>query len=201
MQAIIMVLMIPLIALNMLGGIGSGIWLAILGEWWAIGYGLLGIFGSAFVLSFVLMPGVAFAGPAAMLAERGKTILALPFLFLSGLYTYAVVTVWCVLVFYFFMRHANHTNLWPLLIWSFGVATAPWSYMASKEAQGGSGAGSAFATFFCQVAYVAMCLVFVFRQSTVIELGIVFASVMGIGLLITTTVGLAALRERSSPFV
>jgi len=197
MQALITVLMLPLLILNMLGGIASGIWLAILGEWWAIGYGLLAFFASAFVLSFVLLPGVVFAGPAAMLAERGRNILALPFVFLGGLYVYAVVTAWCVLVFYFFMRHANADNHLPLLIWSYGVATGPWSFLASKESQGGgdAGVGANFATFFAQVAYVVMGLVFLFTRANLLELATVFAAVMAVGLLITTTVAFAMLRE------
>ena len=35
-----------LLVLNAIGGIVSGIWLAVIGEWWALGVGLVGLFVS-----------------------------------------------------------------------------------------------------------------------------------------------------------
>ena len=40
LMSLIKILAFPLIVLNMLGGIISGIWLATLGEWAAVGYGI-----------------------------------------------------------------------------------------------------------------------------------------------------------------
>jgi hypothetical protein len=71
---LISALSIPLMLLNMLGGIVSGIWLAILGEWGAVGAGVLGLFVSTSLLGFALMPGLLFAVPAAYCLEKGKTI-------------------------------------------------------------------------------------------------------------------------------
>jgi hypothetical protein len=42
--ALIVVLSAPLWFLNMFGGIISGVWLAILGEWGSIGYGVAALF-------------------------------------------------------------------------------------------------------------------------------------------------------------
>ena len=52
------VLAVPLMIVNMLGGIVSGIWLAVLGEWGAIGYGIAALVVSGLVLSIVLMPAL-----------------------------------------------------------------------------------------------------------------------------------------------
>ncbi len=40
MRDLMMTAMVPLIVLGVFGYIGAGIWLAVLGEWWTIGYGL-----------------------------------------------------------------------------------------------------------------------------------------------------------------
>lgn len=57
-------LLIPFMVLNLLGGIVSGIWLAILGRWEALGLGVAFFFTSKFLLSFALLPAVAIALPA-----------------------------------------------------------------------------------------------------------------------------------------
>jgi hypothetical protein len=87
MAALVLLLTLPFVILNFLGGIVSGVWLAILGEWWAIGYGVLSLFVSTFILSLVLLPGVAIATPAMMLLEKGRVVLAFPFILLSQIYT------------------------------------------------------------------------------------------------------------------
>jgi hypothetical protein len=73
LMALITALSIPLMILNMLGGIVSGIWLAILGEWGAVGTGILFFFVSTWLLGFALMPSLLFAAPAAYCAKKGKT--------------------------------------------------------------------------------------------------------------------------------
>ena len=84
MQPVLSVLTIPLMFLNFFGGIASGIWLTILGQWWAIGYGIAGLFSSSSLLSLAMMPGLIFAAPASMLAQKGKLILAFPLMLLGA---------------------------------------------------------------------------------------------------------------------
>lgn len=194
MQALVLVLMAPLMLLNFFGGIGSGIWLAALGEWWAIGYGLLGLL-SHFLLGIIMVPSLLFAGPAVLLVGKGKIFLAIPFLLLSQLYTYAVITAWAMFVFYFFMSEASRDTFWPLLIWSYGVALGPWMYMAQKEQQGGTGDGSVMTTFFAQVAYIIVALVVIFGSATLIDLAAIFGAIMLIGMLIQTGIALTVLKE------
>ncbi len=196
LQALVALLMVPLMVLNFFGGIGSGIWLAILGEWWAIGYGFVGLF-SHFLLGIILMPGLALGVPAALLLEKGMTILAFPFVFLSQVYTYAIITGWCILVFYIFMSRADHDTFWPLLIWSYGVALGPWMYMAQKEMQGGTGDAAAMTTFFAQIAYITMALVGIFTRASIVDLVMVFGGIMLLGMLIQTAFGFALMREQN----
>ncbi len=66
------VLSAPLGIINMFGGIVAGIWLAILGEWGLIGYGIAALFISGIGLGIAMMPGMLFLAPAAALREEGN---------------------------------------------------------------------------------------------------------------------------------
>jgi hypothetical protein len=59
MQALIALLVLPLMLLNVLGGIVGGIWLIVLGEWGALGVALIAIVFGAIICSFALMPGIS----------------------------------------------------------------------------------------------------------------------------------------------
>ena len=193
MEKLVILLMVPLMLLNFFGGIGSGIWLAILGEWWAIGYGVAGLLSHG-LLSIIMMLGLLLAGPAFVLIEKGKTFLAFPFLLLSRLYTHAVISAWCMFVFYFFMSRAGQDTFWPLLIWSYGVALGPWMYMAEQDLQGRAGDASAMILFFAQIAYIVVALVVVFGSAARIDLAIIFGAIMLISMLIQISIDLAMLR-------
>ena len=173
----------PLMLLNMLGGIASGIWLAILGEWGIIGYGILMLFVGVFALGILMMPGLLLAAPAAMLAEKNNKLGFYFFSFLSALYTVAVLTVWCVGIMYFFSQQATADSYVPVLIWSYGAATGPITYMAQKELQSGGGEASLVSTFFAQVAYVLSALVAIFFPVTIIDVATLFGVIMVIGLI------------------
>lgn len=121
--------------LNVLGGIGSGIWLAILGEWGAIGAGVGAMIVGMLIVAIALMPGLAVSMAGIALYDKGAIgkILGLPLMVLSLLWTYVVMCGWALLAFWYFLSSASYEAFWPLLIWSYGVASAPWTYMAQKE--------------------------------------------------------------------
>lgn len=174
-------LLIPIGFLNIFGGIISGIWLAILGKWSPILTGLAGLFCSAFLLGFALMPGVLFAVPAAKFAEK-KIYAGLYFFGLLGsLYTFTVITIWCIVVMRYFMIDATEKSYIPLMIWSYGVAIGPLAYMASKDS---ANAASGLTTFFTSVAYISAGLWAIFGQPTMLDVTILFGCVMVPGLLL-----------------
>ena len=161
---ILAILSIPLILMNLLGGIVSGIWLVVLGEWRAIGLGILSLFCSTMLIGFALLPSFLFALPAAKFIEHGKygfgIIIGMP----AALYTVGVMIAWCLLVLVVFEGMADEASRIPMLIWSYGVATGPWSYMASKEHEADDDFNpSTLHTFFVSIGYllmIAMILVF-----------------------------------------
>lgn len=61
---------VVLLLLNALGGIVAGIWLAILGEWGSIGYGLMFVIGGGLLISFAMLPGMLLAGPAILFDKK-----------------------------------------------------------------------------------------------------------------------------------
>lgn len=187
MQALITMLILPLILLSFLGDIISGIWLAILGEWEVIGYGIVLLVFSPFVLSFVMMPAIMLYNLSFPLLEKRKTLRALPFVLLGQLYIYGLITGWCLFVLYFFLSKASLYTFWPLLIWSYGVALGPWEYMAWKEQQSNTGDASAMTTFFAQVSYLVIAILVAIGVSSLVNLAIVFGFIMLVGMVIQTT--------------
>lgn len=166
------------IALNMLGGVASGIWLAFLGEWWALGLGLIGIFVSHLIISIALMPSYLVGAGGAAAAERGSKVGMYFFSFLSHLYTSALVTAWSIGILFLFLSMADGRTLIPLLIWSYGVALGPWQYLAGEEARAGTGDGAAQTTFFGQLAFVIAAAVTLTTDASIVTLAAVFGGVM-----------------------
>lgn len=178
----------------MFGGIVSGIWLAILGEWGTIGRGLLFFIISTFAISIILMPSMLLSAPAAYCAEKGKTFGMLCFGTLSNLYIVLVITAWCCGILFLFVRDAESSRLIPKLIWSYGVATGPWAYMASKE-QGGAGLSSTLSTLLAEVAYVVIVILIIFSSVTFIQALMIFAGFMLVSLVTQMTLAYLIQKE------
>ncbi|MDZ7841650.1 MAG: hypothetical protein U5R46_12680 [Gammaproteobacteria bacterium] len=171
-------LAIPLAILNLLGGLVSGIWLAVLGDWGSIGYGLLAMFISIFVLSVALVLSILLTGPGAYFANKGMMFPFYVFAFLGHLYTAAIITIWCGGVLYFFSDRATTESFIPVLIWSYGVALGPWQWMTQKEIEGGRGEKEMVTTFFAQIGYVVMVLMALFWSVTIVDVLTAFIIVM-----------------------
>lgn len=170
-------LTVPIVLLNILGGVISGIWLAFLGEWGQIIRGIIFIIVSGFAISFALMPSLIFAGPATLAMERGKKIIGIFLSSLAVFYTVSLITIWCIWIMWLFVRSANESSLIPLLIWSYGVALAPWMWLAQKDQQAGGNEFSIFTTFFAQISYILAMIMFVLGAALG-TIAIMFGSLM-----------------------
>ena len=159
LMSLLTALTVPLVLMNMLGGVVSGIWLAFLGEWKAIGMGIFILFASIFVLGLALMPNLIFAAPAAKALESGKKSIGMILAGLTSLYTCAVMLGWGVLIFVYFYKQADSSSLIPMLLWSYGAVTAPWVNMAQKDDKASGGNSLAFIpVFFLSIGYLAIIL-------------------------------------------
>ena len=188
------VLAVPLGVLNMFGGIISGIWLAILGEWGLIGYGILALLVSGMGIGFAMAPGLLFAAPAVAMLEKGNKIGAYFFGLLSTTYTVGILTTWCILVLVYYTKQANADSIIPVLIWSYGVATGPIVWLAQKDLQSGN-EYAMITTFFIEVAYILTILAILFVGVSLLNVVVLFGVVMSIGLIAQFSV--AYLAEKS----
>jgi hypothetical protein len=170
-----------IVCLNLLGSIVSGVWLAFLGEWWALGYGLALLLASTLGVSFALLPSILLAAPGVYFLSRGPRFLAYPFAFLSNVYTAAVVTGWCVWVLQLYLQHAARRSFLPLLLWSYSAATGPWTYLASKDRDNPASMITATAA---QLGYIVMMVMTFFFSPTLRDEAVAFGIVMGLALIV-----------------
>lgn len=155
-MSILIVLAFPLMILNVAGGIMSAIWLGILGEWWVLLTGICILVISNFILTFILSPSIGLSLLSNHFFNKNNNISGSGILIISNLYTLGIISIWCCLMFFIFVDGATPKNFIPLLIWSYGIATVPWSYFASQEEEP---SGSMIATLFLQFGYLTvMCI-------------------------------------------
>lgn len=190
---IITALSIPIVLLNLIGGIVSGIWLAILGNWGSIILGIILFFISTLLISFALLPSILLDAPVIYFASKGKFIGAFLFNILSNLYAVIVITIWCCSILFIFSYVVTINNLIPRLIWSYGVAIGPLSYMASKERDN---IASYIATFFASLSYITIIILVIFTTISGINIFLIFSSFMLLSLVIQTTFGFLSYKEQ-----
>lgn len=173
------VMLVPVILMNWIGILVGAVWLAILGHWGTLGIGVLSFFVSKWIVGIAIMPSMIFAAPAAALMERGKMIPGLVLGGLSNVYLVALFTAWCVLVYYFFMQRADSSSMWPILLWSYAVATFPITALAHHERDN---VATTITAMFVDLGCIVMIVMIAFFRVTVIDVAIGFAIVMAVSL-------------------
>ncbi len=193
-QAILGLISIPVMLLNF-GWIVGGIWLVILGEWGLLGLGLASMFISSFGLGFVLMPGFLLALPGTLALDRGEHVIGGLCVLASNLWTLVVITVWCVGCFYVVLRYYNAGSIWPYLLWAYGMATGPWSYMAARG--GSNETGSLLSAFGACVGAIAIMGVLLFADDpSILDCTIAFSIPMTAVLLFQIVIAFMLLRDK-----
>lgn len=172
---IFQMLIIPLALLNALGGFVSGLWLIILGLWHPVILGILyGVFSSYFIC-LLLLPTILIGGIAAILFKKNK-ILGMLFGFINILYIDLLMALWCIWILYYFMGFATYNAVIPMLIWSYGVAFAPWLWLSYKDQQSGNNS-SLYSIFFAETAYI-IAIIMSFMHFTLGAIFVMFLSIM-----------------------
>lgn len=173
-STVVIAVMAPLMLLNALGAIVAVVWLAILGEWGLIGYGILALMIALYPLSLALAPGIIIALPGMALFAKGRYVIGSLFVILSGLYSYSVITAWCILTIYFFTNQMTDPSV-PKLLWAYGVATGPLVYMVNKEDDPNR---SGIAVFSAQIAFVITMIAILFVGLSLNEIILLFGTTM-----------------------
>jgi len=175
--------------LHILLGVVSGLWLAIVGEWGAIGLGILFVVLSPILIGIALMPGMLSAPAGMYCMGKGKTFGLYCVASLTTLYRLAVLTAWCCGILYLFVKDATPISLIPRLLWSYGIATGPWAYWASRDAASGYKTwGSTLATLFAEVAYIVIMLLLIVVPVSLLGAVKVFAGFMLVSFVVEVSV-------------
>lgn len=159
-------LSVPIFILNSFAGIAGGIWLAFLGEWKLIGFGIAMLFTSHLILGILLMPSLPLVALAMKMMQRYKPI-GLFLGYLSQLYNNVLILLTCGVAYFIctsFFDSNSVIAFIPYLLWSWGMALGPWQYMASKEPDNEF---TGLTTFVAAVFYL-LFLVSVFIHPTLI---------------------------------
>lgn len=177
------ILFLPILLLNLFSGLVGGIWLAILGDWNIILFGLALTFVGAFILSLFLLPSFLLIAPVAANQRISESKLMIPLALLSIGYTYCVMGSWALLIFWYFAESVGSNAAIPTVLWSYSTATVVWNYMALKDAQNEY---STLSAFFNQVGCIALMFYTYnnFSDPNLYEMAVWFGSPMLISLFI-----------------
>lgn len=174
-----------IVLLNTLGPIISGIWLVILGQWKLVlvSFIVTALF-AARLLGIALLPQIALAAPGIYFAKQQNKALTYLFSGLSHLYAAALIVVWSTVVLSYFAP-SNAPNAAgtaaPYLIWAYGVAVSPWTYMALHENRSGDSLAPLFC-FFLQLGFIGAVLAILLLGASVEAGGLVILGAMAIAL-------------------
>lgn len=182
---------VPILLLNLFGIVAGAIWLAVIGKWDSIGYGILSLIVSNFALAVAMRPNVWIGAPADGFLQGGNRLGFYFFSALSTVYSLAVLAVWCVGVLFFFVRHSDANSIIPSLLWSYGVVTPPMIWLARKDEQGGGGPSATVCLFFAQVGYVISGLAVLIFHAPLGDVATLFAVIMGYCVIVLLRVQLA----------
>lgn len=132
-KGMIYLIAVPLLILNVFGGIVSGIILLIGGDWVPVLFGVLFLLFGTLLISLLLLPSLLFGGLGIYFANRKNRVGTGISVFASQWWIYAVMFGVCYSVFGTMLQFDDQASRLVLLIWAFSVAVAPWTYMAGKE--------------------------------------------------------------------
>lgn len=168
--AIISLVSLPLMILNLFGGIVAGIWLIVLGHWVQFGLGIGILIGGSTLLGLIIMPSIPFEMGGMALMKKGRAFLGMPLILAGGLWIYFVIYMWCGFTFATMVGMAEG-HMVPSALWGYANAVGPWGYMASKGAK--EETGSMLSVFAAQLGCVAMMFGVLFRGATPDAAGLV----------------------------
>lgn len=148
MQSVLAIFVLPILILNLLGGIVGGVWLAAAGHWSLVLGGIAIGMVSPFILSVAVLPGMLFVVPGTAALEHNKFFLGTLLGILSFAWVVIFISCWCVGTFIVVLPHQIGGYELPYLLWGYSIATGPWTYMASRESQADASSTAPITAFF-----------------------------------------------------
>jgi hypothetical protein len=162
LEKLILAVGVPIMFINTFGGIVALIWLIILGDYWfLIGSGIFALFFSSFGLAILMLPSTGIQMIGIKLLEKKNNFLGFAAMYLGNLLLLLAFSAWILYVYYFgLVNTQNKSDLFPIMLWCYGVATGPIFWMASKE--GKDSIGTQIMSFFISLGCVSMTILISF---------------------------------------
>ncbi len=166
-----------------LGALIAGIWLVTLHEWKTLISGLLIFLSAQAILGLALGPVALLVARVAKLKDRGHQTTSLLIEAVANVYFAMMMTIWCCAIMMFFMMDVNGKNIIPTIIWSYGIAVAPWVALLWSERPKAT-FGFLFHVFFAQIAYLVIALLLLHTSTTNLQAIVVFSCIMTISVIL-----------------
>lgn len=145
-----------IVVLNITSEIVGGIWLLIIGEW-ALA---LGAFVFSLFLPWLISIPLVIIGFVSwgFLWVATKVRLTGIGSFITSFFQHLIYLAWIFLVFIMFLSYSDGHNPLPYILFGYGVATGPFTWMASKEAP--DAYGTLIANFLMQMTYIILAILY-----------------------------------------
>lgn len=159
--------------LNIASGIVGGIWLAILGHWGLIIYGVVLGVVMPWVYSITLLPSMGIMLLVNYFQKRKNIFLVSIFGYLGSLFSNLIIALWVYFVYVSFLNMANLASIIPVLLFAYSTMLSPLSYMARKE--GPESFGSILGVLLAIVCYFAFFIIGLFGYPSFLHLVLISA--------------------------
>jgi hypothetical protein len=171
--ALMTVLSTGIMLLNITSGIVGGIWLAVLGHWGLIIYGIVLGIVMPWMYSLTILPSMGIMFLMTFFQKRKNIFLVSVTGYLGSLYSNLTIAVWVYFVYTTFLNLADQTNVIPVLLFGYSTMLSPLSYMARKE--GPDSFGSTLGVLLAIVCYFALFTIGLFGYPNFLHLFIISA--------------------------
>lgn len=196
MSTFINVLMMPVMFLNVFGGIIGAVWLIIIEKWTPLGIAILAAIISSYIIRLALMPAMLLSIPATTMIKKGPPLIGHFFMLLSHAYIFGVLWYWSISLFGISASYIrSNGNGIPLLLITYFVATAPIGYIANKDSDSPTIAVTAMCTMLgCAVFMLSLMFGVTPGMATIL---FVVIMIVGIFINLVTDVQMATARKVS----
>jgi hypothetical protein len=181
MPAYMLIFALPLVIVNWVAPIIAFCWIVYLGDYNILIMAAIASFVAAFAYVLAMIPSMVLLLPGMYLIQKSFVVFrALGFILLSigGFWSYILMGAWTLFVFGYEPIAITERSL-PYLLLAYGVSTAPFSFMASKEPADNWGAASA--TLLNQLSSLALLLLLAFSKLNLVTVLLIFMAIILIG--------------------
>lgn len=172
-----------MIIVNFFSGIISGIWLAFLGDWAVIFYGLFLSFAMPFAYTIIALPTMAILPLILKAVEKKSKFFTVLLGLVNVLYSNGIIVAWTYFVFAEFTKNASGLMAIPFILWGYSTVIAPLAYMAKGESPDNT--GTFLGIFLAQVGYLLAIIFW--------ALGFSGSSILGVLILLAVLFSLFAI--------